>query len=273
MEYGIALASNVDAWKTVKRAEELGFSHAWFYDTQLLAPDVFIAMALAAEHTSKIKLGTGVVIPSNRIAPVAADAFLRPVQPENQVRLLDQRFREEARVAEDEEQVVQRGGVRFEVADERRRRLAQVALEIVQRLVGIGHLREQRREARPHAGRQKLFHQAQVRLGAGRMGEGNGGESGIHRRANSVPPERRCAGVRCGWRRRAARSGCATKSISVKLGRLPVPSGKRLQPCSAVPPVAQPLLAALFSANPVPHWDLNAECGARVEIPRAFRGR
>jgi 5,10-methylenetetrahydromethanopterin reductase len=75
MEFGIALASNVDAWKTVKRAEELGFSHAWFYDTQLLAPDVFIAMALAAEHTSKIKLGTGVLVPTNRIAPVAADAF------------------------------------------------------------------------------------------------------------------------------------------------------------------------------------------------------
>jgi 5,10-methylenetetrahydromethanopterin reductase len=75
MEYGIALASNVDAWKTVKRAEELGFSHAWFYDSQMLAPDVFIAMALAAEHTSKIKLGTGVLIPSNRIAPVTADAF------------------------------------------------------------------------------------------------------------------------------------------------------------------------------------------------------
>ena len=47
MEFGIALASNVDAWKTVKRAEELGFSHAWFYDSQLLAPDIFVAMALA----------------------------------------------------------------------------------------------------------------------------------------------------------------------------------------------------------------------------------
>jgi len=61
MEYGIALASNVDAWKTVKRAEELGFTHAWFYDSQLLLPDIFVSMALAAEHTSKIKLGTGVI--------------------------------------------------------------------------------------------------------------------------------------------------------------------------------------------------------------------
>ncbi len=65
----------MDAWKTAKRAEELGFSHVWFYDSQLLAPDIFISMALAAEHTSKIKLASGVVIPTNRIAPVCADAF------------------------------------------------------------------------------------------------------------------------------------------------------------------------------------------------------
>src|SRR2546425_166397 len=63
MEYGIALASDVDAWKTVKRAEELGFTHAWFYDSQLLLPDIFVPMALAAEHTPKITLGTGVLIP------------------------------------------------------------------------------------------------------------------------------------------------------------------------------------------------------------------
>lgn len=75
MEFGIALASNVDAWKTVKRAEELGFTHAWFYDSQLLAPDIFISMALAAEHTSKIKLGSGVIVPSNRIAPACANGL------------------------------------------------------------------------------------------------------------------------------------------------------------------------------------------------------
>ena len=75
MDFGIALFSNVDAWKTVKRAEELGFSHAWFYDSQLLAPDIFISMALAAEHSSKIKLASGVIIPTNRIAPVCADAL------------------------------------------------------------------------------------------------------------------------------------------------------------------------------------------------------
>jgi len=75
MEYGSAVASPVDAWKTVRRAEELGFTHAWFYDSQLLAPEIFISMALAAEHTSKIKLGLGILVPANRIAPSAANAL------------------------------------------------------------------------------------------------------------------------------------------------------------------------------------------------------
>ena len=75
MEFGIALATAADSWKTVKRAEELGFSHAWFYDTQMLCADCFVAMGAAAVHTSRIRLGTGVLIPSNRIAPVTANAF------------------------------------------------------------------------------------------------------------------------------------------------------------------------------------------------------
>src|SRR5215475_2156756 len=75
MDFGVAFASNLDAWKTVRRAEELGISHAWFYDTQMLAPDIFATMALAAEHTSRIKLGLGVLVPTNRIAPVTANGL------------------------------------------------------------------------------------------------------------------------------------------------------------------------------------------------------
>ncbi len=75
MEYGIALVSTLDAWQTARRAEALGFTHAWFYDTQMLVPDVFVSMALAAAHTSTIKLGTGVLVPTNRIAPCAANGF------------------------------------------------------------------------------------------------------------------------------------------------------------------------------------------------------
>lgn len=75
MDFGIALAPTVDCWKAVQRAEKLGFSHAWFYDTQMLCADVFVAMTAAALQTSRIRLGTGVLIPSNRIAPVAANAL------------------------------------------------------------------------------------------------------------------------------------------------------------------------------------------------------
>src|ERR1700687_2728303 len=75
MEFGIALATAADSWKIVKRAEELGFSHAWFYDTQMLCADCFVAMGAAAGHTSRIRLGTGVLIPTNRIAPVTANAL------------------------------------------------------------------------------------------------------------------------------------------------------------------------------------------------------
>jgi 5,10-methylenetetrahydromethanopterin reductase len=75
MEYGIALATHAESWKHVKRAEELGYDAASFFDTQMLNADPFVAMAAAAMQTQRIKLGTGVLIPSNRIAPVAANAF------------------------------------------------------------------------------------------------------------------------------------------------------------------------------------------------------
>lgn len=75
MEFGIALAPGVDAWKWVRRAEELGFSHAWLYDTQLLCADFFVAAALAAARTARIRIGSGVLVPSNRIAPVAANGL------------------------------------------------------------------------------------------------------------------------------------------------------------------------------------------------------
>ena len=76
MDYGINLATSADSWKVVRRAEELGFTRAWFYDTQLLNADIFVAMGAAAVTTSRIRLGTGVLIPSNRIAPVAASALM-----------------------------------------------------------------------------------------------------------------------------------------------------------------------------------------------------
>ncbi len=75
MDFGIALPTAADSWKQVQRAEELGFTHAWFYDTQMLSADCFVAMGAAAVNTRRIRLGTGVLVPSNRIAPVTANAL------------------------------------------------------------------------------------------------------------------------------------------------------------------------------------------------------
>jgi 5,10-methylenetetrahydromethanopterin reductase len=75
MDFGIGIATASDSWKLAQRAEELGFTHAWFFDTQMITADCFVAMAAAAMKTSKIRLGTGVLVPSNRIAAVTANAF------------------------------------------------------------------------------------------------------------------------------------------------------------------------------------------------------
>jgi 5,10-methylenetetrahydromethanopterin reductase len=75
MDFGIGIATSSDSWKTALRAEELGFTHAWFYDTQMITADCFVAMGAAAMKTAKIRLGTGVLVPSNRLAAVTANAF------------------------------------------------------------------------------------------------------------------------------------------------------------------------------------------------------
>jgi alkanesulfonate monooxygenase SsuD/methylene tetrahydromethanopterin reductase-like flavin-dependent oxidoreductase (luciferase family) len=75
MEFGIAYPARPDAWKDLVIAEDHGFTQAWFYDSQMIYSDVYVCMALAAEHTKRIKLATGVAIPSNRIEPVTAHSI------------------------------------------------------------------------------------------------------------------------------------------------------------------------------------------------------
>lgn len=75
MRFAIAIPTDAASWRLVRRAEELGFHRAWFFDTQMLSADPFVAMAAAAMKTTTMRLGTGVLIPSNRIAPVAANGF------------------------------------------------------------------------------------------------------------------------------------------------------------------------------------------------------
>ena len=75
MEFGLSYPARPDAWKDLVIAEDNGFTHCWFYDSQMIYSDVYACMALAAEQTKKKKLATGVAIPSNRIAPVTAHSI------------------------------------------------------------------------------------------------------------------------------------------------------------------------------------------------------
>jgi len=56
MRFALAIPTDAESWRVVRRAEELGFSRAWFYDAQMLSADPFVAMAAAAVKTTRIRL-------------------------------------------------------------------------------------------------------------------------------------------------------------------------------------------------------------------------
>lgn len=56
-------------------AEELGYSRVWIFDSAPLWEDPFVHLALAAERTSHIGLGTAVLIPSERSEMAMASAI------------------------------------------------------------------------------------------------------------------------------------------------------------------------------------------------------
>lgn len=72
MDFGICVASHVKDIDYIVRAEELGYTHAWCADSQMLWSDCYAVLALAANKTSKINIGTGVAITGTRPPPVTA---------------------------------------------------------------------------------------------------------------------------------------------------------------------------------------------------------
>jgi 5,10-methylenetetrahydromethanopterin reductase len=72
MDYGFVFFGSVQIHPAVALAEKRGFTHAWLYDSQMLASDVYAALALCAANTKKIVLGPGVTNPASRIAPLTA---------------------------------------------------------------------------------------------------------------------------------------------------------------------------------------------------------
>ncbi|MCP4003245.1 MAG: LLM class flavin-dependent oxidoreductase [bacterium] len=72
MELGVCVASNIADIDYVVRAEELGYTHAWLADSQMIWSDCYATLALVADRTERIRIGTGVAVSGTRPAAVTA---------------------------------------------------------------------------------------------------------------------------------------------------------------------------------------------------------
>lgn len=69
MRFGIT-CTKIDEVGFITHAENLGYDFAWISDSPLIRSNPWAVMALAAERTRRIELGTGLIIPAMRLAPV-----------------------------------------------------------------------------------------------------------------------------------------------------------------------------------------------------------
>lgn len=74
MDIGVCVASDIADIGYGVLAEELGFSHLWMADSQMIWSDCYAVLALLADRTSHIKIGTGVAVAGTRPTAVTAAA-------------------------------------------------------------------------------------------------------------------------------------------------------------------------------------------------------
>lgn len=75
MEFGIGLTNYRGCWDDAAFAEQHGFSTVGFIDSPLISGDPFTAMALTAQATSTMRIGSYLNVPSLRSAPATAAAI------------------------------------------------------------------------------------------------------------------------------------------------------------------------------------------------------
>ena len=74
MDFGIVTAK-VDEIGYITHAENLGYTHCWVTDSQMIRSNCWAVLALAAQQTHTMRLGTGVNVPGLRLAPVTANGI------------------------------------------------------------------------------------------------------------------------------------------------------------------------------------------------------
>ena len=75
MKFGAMVVPRIADWRIIPELESLGYDSVWVPDSQMLYSDCYAVLALAAAHTSRIRLGTGVAIAPTRLAPVTAHSI------------------------------------------------------------------------------------------------------------------------------------------------------------------------------------------------------
>jgi 5,10-methylenetetrahydromethanopterin reductase len=75
MDISCAFAPERDTPRHIAEAEQLGYKRAWCYDSPALYADVWMTLALAAQTTSVIGLGPGVLVPHLRHVMTTAAAI------------------------------------------------------------------------------------------------------------------------------------------------------------------------------------------------------
>jgi 5,10-methylenetetrahydromethanopterin reductase len=66
MDISVGFPSGLQTPDHIARAEQLGYRRAWCYDAPAVFADIWMTLARAADRTSRIGLGTAVVIPDYR---------------------------------------------------------------------------------------------------------------------------------------------------------------------------------------------------------------
>src|SRR5271156_1029891 len=66
MKISAQFATSLNSPGHIVAAEQLGYDRAWLFATPHESPDVWMMLALAAERTTRIGLGPGVLVPRPR---------------------------------------------------------------------------------------------------------------------------------------------------------------------------------------------------------------
>ena len=83
MKISCGFAPGPNTVEHAKIAESLGYHRVWLYDSPALWQDIWARMAQVAEHTTRVQLGTAVLIPSLRhpVTQAAAIATIEDIAP------------------------------------------------------------------------------------------------------------------------------------------------------------------------------------------------